>query len=295
MKLSNLNLNALIHFHYIAKNRSLSLAAQELNLSAPAVTHSLNNLEDTLKQKLCVRSRSGFQLTTAGSRLYEATQKIVGELDSFSNSQGNDQEFSGILSVGVLDNFQNADVEEVLRQVSQQFPQMKLSIQSYDSDTISKLILSHELDIGFGSFSNRSPRLRYVKVGEVGLRYYISKNHPLWKKKKVSKEDLHGQKTTWLDNRNRSKSDLELNIFVENQKYKMQFYGFSNNLSAAVQILLSGHAIVPLPESYGDALAKTQPVKKLEIESKSKVLDEFLVFNPGSTSNPVMQKIVTAW
>lgn len=292
MKLSNLNLNSLIHFHSIAKNRSLSLAAVELNLSAPAVTHSLNNLESSLNQKLCDRNRSGFRLTDAGLRLYESTQKIVAELQSYSTAQTDERQYAGTLCIGVLDNFQNKLLDQALCKISEMFPNLKLSIQSYDSDMMNKLILEKELDLGFGTFSNRSPRLKYVKIGEESLKYYISNKHCLWKKKTITKEDLIGQKTTWLDNRNRTKSDLSLNIFIENLKYKMQFYGFSNNLSAAVQILMTGHTVVPLPESYGEALCKTHPIRKIEVTSKTKTIDEVIVFNPSYSDNPAAKEII---
>lgn len=295
MKLNDVPLNALIHFHAIAKNRSLSSAAKELHLSAPAVTHSLNNLEGSLKQKLCVRNRSGFQLTAAGIKLYETTQKVIAELESFSLSQHKDHEFSGILSIGVLDNFENKALEEILKKTSEKFPKMKLSIQSYDSETINQLLLDRELDLGFGTFSNRSPRLKYTKIGEEKLRYYISKNHPLWKKKNLTKDDLIGQKTTWLDNRNRSKADLELHIFAENLKYKMHFAGFANNLSAAVHILMSGHAVVPLPEVYGDSLAKTHSIRKIEVNTRSKTLDEVFVYNPSHLGNPAASEIIRSF
>ena len=294
MNINNINLNALVHFHSIAKNRSLSLAAKELNLSAPAITHALNNLEESLKEKLCTRNRSGFQLTAAGQKLYESTQVIMRQLQSFSHSKEDPKEFSGILSLGVLDHFENKQVEKAITHISKKYPKTKLSIQSYDSDTMNRLLLEKELEIGFGTFSNRSPRLKYVKIGEEKLRYYISKSHPLWKKKAILKEDLLGQKTTWLDNRNRSKSDLETNIFTENLKYKMQFYGFSNNLSAAIQILLSGHAIVPLPEAFGDSICKTHSVRKIEVETKSKVIDEVLVYNPTGFENLVAKDLLVS-
>jgi DNA-binding transcriptional LysR family regulator len=285
LNINNLNLNGLLHFHVIAKNRSLSRAAKELNLSAPAITHSLNNLETALKEKLCIRNRSGFHLTPAGLRLFEATQVIVSQLQKYSVAQEDPKEYSGILSLGVLDHFANHQIESAIHKISIKFPKMKLNIQSYDSDKMNELLLEKELDIGFGTFSNRLPRLKYIKIGEEKLQYYISNHHPLWKKKTISKEDLIGQKTTWLDNRNRTRSDLEMNIFMENLKYKMQFYGFSNNLSAAVQILVSGHAIVPLPETFGDSICKSHPVRKIEVETKSKIIDEVLVYNPTGFDN----------
>lgn len=72
----------------------------------------------------------------------------------------------------------------------------------------------------------------------------------------------------------------------------MQFFGFSNNLSAAVRILLSGHTIVPLPEEYGDALCKTHAVKKLEIDTKTKILDVVAAYNPSQNRNPVTGEVM---
>ncbi|MBC7465152.1 MAG: hypothetical protein H7256_04110, partial [Bdellovibrio sp.] len=149
-----------------------------------------------------------------------------------------------------------------------------------------------EIDIGLGVFSNHSPRIKYTKIGEEKLCYYISKNHPLWTKKILTKDELTGQKVTWLDNHNRKKTDLKLDIFVENLKYKMQFFGFSNNLSGALQILLSGHTVVPLPELYGKSLEKNYPVKKLAFEVKPRVLEQMIASNPSAQLNPCTKFLI---
>lgn len=291
MKLQNLN--TLYHFHIIAKHRSLSTAAQELHLSAPAITHSLKGLEDSIQETLCIRTRSQFTLTAAGLDLFQSTQKIFAELESYEARQKEVHLISPILSIGTLDNFENPRLESAIKKICKQIPQVKLNLQSYDSETINRLLLQGELDFGFGIFSSPSARLKYQKIGEEKLSYYISKNHPLWSKKRLTKEDLANQKVTWLDNRNRKKSDLELNIFVENLKYKMQFYGFTNNLTGALQILLSGHTVVPLPESFGKSLEKNYPVRSLKIESKAKVLDQLVAFNPSAANSPVLQIFIS--
>jgi len=292
LNLQDINLNALLHFHVIAKHRSLSQAAKELHLSAPAVTHSLNNLEGVLGGALCIRTRATFQLTQDGTKLFQLTQTIFKELEAFTTSYEDETQFDGTLNIGVLDHFENLRLQAALEKVVKAFPLLKLNIQSYDSETINKLLLEGEIELGFGVFSQRSPRLKYAKIGEENLRYYISNKHPLWKKKKVQKEDLFGQKTTWLDNQNRKRSDLENNIFVENLKYKMKFFAFSNNLSGALQILLSGHAIVPLPENYGATLEKLHPVKKIEVETKNRILDQIIVYHPSMTSSVAVKMLI---
>ncbi len=284
LNIQGLNLNNLLHFHSVAKHKSLRKAAQELHLSAPAVTHSLNHLEHSISETLCVRNRSEFSLTEAGAQLYKTTQKIFFELENFSIKSSDKENFNGVLNIGILDHFENQMFASAIHKTVKKFPQMKLNVQSYDSDKINQLLIEKEIDIGSGIFNQQSPRLKYSKIGEEKLCYYISKNHPLWSKNKITQLDLVGQKVTWLDNQNRKKSDLELNIFVENLKYKMQFYGFANNLSAALQILISGHSIVPLPEFYGNSLTKQYAVKKIPLDTKGRTLEQSLAYNPSFSS-----------
>ncbi len=293
LKIQDINLNALLHFHVIAKHRSLSQAAEELHLSAPAVTHSLNNLESSLGGALCIRTRALFQLTQEGANLYQLTQSIFKELEAFTINRADETQFDGTLNIGVLDHFENLKLQAALEKVVKTFPLLKLNIQSYDSDTINKLLLEGEIELGFGVFNQKSPRLKYIKIGEETLLYYISNKHALWKKKKMQKEDLFGQKTTWLDNQNRKRSDLENNIFVENLKYKMKFFAFSNNLSGALQILLSGHAIVPLPENYGITIEKLHPVRKINIDTKTRVLDQIMVYHPTMSGSIAAKMLVS--
>jgi LysR family transcriptional regulator, low CO2-responsive transcriptional regulator len=292
LRFQDINLNTLLHYHMIAKHRSLRQAAHELHLSAPAITHSLNNLEQSLNEVLCIRNRSEFALTAAGLSLYKTTQKIFAELEEFTSRQTDPLKFTGILSVGLLDHFKNHSFQIALEKVVKKFPDLKLNVQSYDSDTINQLLIEKEIDIGVGIFNHHSPRIKYSKIGEEKLSYYISKNHPLYSKKKISKEDLQGQKVTWLDNQKRKKSDLELNIFIENLRYKMQFFGFTNNLSGALQILLSGHSIVPLPELYGRSLETQHQARKLDVETKGKTLNEMLAFNPTAQHSPAAKMLI---
>ncbi len=279
--LNRLNLNTLYHFHVVAQMRSLKRAAERLNLSAPAVTHSLNKLEEAIGEALCVRSRSEFSLTPRGRELFQTTESMFSEINEFARRKESEQDFSGILSIGILDHFEEDYFLSAVEAVAKKFPQTKLTIQSFDSDTLNSLILEKELDVAFGVFSQKSPRIKYIKVGHEKMSYFISDKHPLWSKRKVSKEDLVGQKVAWIDNHARKKVDLESQIFVNNPKYKMQFYGFSNNLSGALCILLSGHAVVPLSENFGEQLSKNHAVKKLEFGNRGTELTQYMAYHPG--------------
>lgn len=275
--LSKVNLNALLHFHAAARNRSLRAAAQELGLSAPAITHSINRLEAQFGVRLCIREKGAFQLTERGKSLFERASAAFEELSSFSEEGETSETYKGLLSIGMIDHFENPDFRAVLGSVLGRFPRLKLSLQVSDSGSIQDLVRQGDLDFGFGIFDQRLPGLRYLKVGEEKLQYYVSDRHPLWKKTQVSKLDLHGQSVTWVDTQMRNRTNLERQIFMDHKGYKMKVVAYSNNLGAALKVLLSGYSVVPLPPSYVQSLG-LRNVRMLEVETRAPTITEECVY-----------------
>ncbi|MEI3340661.1 MAG: LysR family transcriptional regulator [Eubacterium sp.] len=66
----NLNLEYYKVFYYVAKYKSITLAAEKLSLSQPAVSQSIRHLEEEVGTPLFVRTAKGMRLTTEGEVLY---------------------------------------------------------------------------------------------------------------------------------------------------------------------------------------------------------------------------------
>jgi len=243
-------LDPIIHFESIARSQSLKKAADELRLSQPAITQSLRKLESNLGVQLCVRSRAKFALTEAGLRLFQISKEIKEKLNSYESFLTDEKEFSGLLSVGVIDNFQNNAFESVIRKTIDLFPKMKLSVQVHAAQEIQTLLAAGEIDIGLGIFNRKVDQLTYRVVGEETIRHYISENHPLWGKREIKSDDLKDLSKTWVDIINRDRSALDAEIFVDGRKQTVKVRSYANNLNAAILILRSGTSIVPLPAEY---------------------------------------------
>ena len=71
-----LNYHHLRYFRTIARESSLTRAAGKLNLSAPALSVQLRQLEDSLGHPLFVRGRGGLSLTEAGRVALECAETI---------------------------------------------------------------------------------------------------------------------------------------------------------------------------------------------------------------------------
>jgi DNA-binding transcriptional LysR family regulator len=248
--LAKIGLDPVLHFEAVARCRSLKLAARELGLSQPAVSHSLNKLEQRIGTPLCLRSRAQFALTEAGKELFRTSQDIKARLKGFEQYLSSKETFDGVLSIGILDHLQSERVERALNQVIAAFPKMKLSLQVYTAAEIQRLVWSGELDVGVGIFNAKQQALRYTAVGEETIYHYISDRHPMWDRRRIAREDVAGLNIAWSDIVSRDRSILESEIFIPNKVPKLRVGSYSNNLHGALQLLSSGHYIVPLPREY---------------------------------------------
>ena len=81
-----MQISQLKQFISIAANGSMSKAAQELNISQPALTVSIRQLEEELGTPLFIRSSKGVSLTNYGRSIYQSVIRIMDELDAIKPS-----------------------------------------------------------------------------------------------------------------------------------------------------------------------------------------------------------------
>ena len=223
----------------------------------------------SLGVQLCVRSRAVFALTEAGKRLFLISQAIKSELRDYENFLRSNEEFDGLLSVGVIDNFQNDVFEKVLKETILVFPKMKLNLQVYAAAEIQNLVVNGEMDIGLGIFNSKLSPLTYRVVGFETISHFISENHPLWNKQNLKKYDLTDYSKSWVDIVNRDRISLQREIFQSGNVQNLKISAYTNNLNAALLLLRSGTSIVPMPIEY---------LKSRNLDFKYRSLDTY--FSP---------------
>ena len=75
-------------FYTVAKYQNISYAAKELDVSQPAVSRIISNIEKRYNTRLFLRSKSGVTLTREGLNLYEKIKNPLIELEKIENSIG---------------------------------------------------------------------------------------------------------------------------------------------------------------------------------------------------------------
>ena len=180
-----LNYHHLRYFRHIARDLNLTRAAKKLNLSAPALSLQLRQLEESLGHRLFERRRSGLELTEAGRIALDYAEAIgrAGEelLDVMQHRPRGGRQVLRIGAVATLSrNFQveflrpvlhRTDVEVVLR--SGGFPELLVMLHSHQVD----LVLSNHPARRDAETHWHSHLLAEQPVGLVGT--------PAWKKRRL--------------------------------------------------------------------------------------------------------------
>lgn len=88
----NINFEYYKVFYVIAKNKNITKAANELNISQPAISRMLKTMEDQMNTKLFIRKTKGVILTNEGRELY----RLIA--DNIDNIMKSEISFSKIIS-----------------------------------------------------------------------------------------------------------------------------------------------------------------------------------------------------
>lgn len=160
---------------------SLTKAARQLNISQPAMSKWLMDLEHQLNQKLVVRSSSGIVFTKAGyiylsgcRECLDAALEMRKELSALS--QKNKQ--SIVLGGSPIRGAQA--FAKIFTQFHNQYPNVDLQFISDKNPVLKKMLIEGTLTMSLlGALETTLPGLEYLKFMDEELLLMLPKNHPL--------------------------------------------------------------------------------------------------------------------
>jgi len=143
------NLSQYRIFYAVAKAGNISRAAKELYISQPAISKSISKLEDGLNTTLFTRNSRGVQLTEEGQILFEHTRPGFEELSLGEQELKRIQEFNlGHIRIGVSNTLCRFIMVDYLKGFIQQFPHIKITIESQSSAHTISMLEQQRIDVG---------------------------------------------------------------------------------------------------------------------------------------------------
>ena len=136
-------------FYITAKNKSITLAAKELYVTQPTVTHCIQKLEEELGCVLFIRGKKGVKLTPEGKVLYKHVSIACEEIWKAENDMNALKEFKkGEILLGASETTLHYFLLPHLKRYKKKYPSIRLKIHNSNTRRMLDAIRNDELDCG---------------------------------------------------------------------------------------------------------------------------------------------------
>lgn len=169
-------------FVAVAQQGTLGRAAETLNLSQPALSKTLNELEQLTGTRLFERGRLGAQLTLVGEQFLTHAVKVLDALNHAGQALSRKESDNiDVVRIGALPTAALGILPSVIGQFHQQQSGITLQVATMNNTMLLAGLKSGELDLGIGRMSDPELMngLNYELLFLESLKLVVRPGHPL--------------------------------------------------------------------------------------------------------------------
>ena len=161
-------------FVAVAKEKNITKASEKLNISQPAITKQIKNLENQLSIKLLIRKSKGIELTYEGEKIYEKLKNPIEELNKIDEKIGKEK----IINIGTHNHMGSCVFGNAINEYCLKYPNVNLNLVCEETKEMIKKLKNGELDIVFAKkeLKQEENEIQYIKMGYLHDVIIASKN-----------------------------------------------------------------------------------------------------------------------
>ncbi|MCL2706231.1 MAG: LysR family transcriptional regulator [Spirochaetaceae bacterium] len=239
-----MNLNYIKTFYYTAKLGSITNAASFLDMTQPAATRQLQELQSELNLVLFDKTGKKLKLTDVGYMLYDVSEKIIElEQEIDKNIKNYQSQKSGNIKIIANEGFGNYYLPDMVILFKKMFPEIALTIEIDKSSNIYNKISTMEYDIGFTDTQMESDNITTTKIFEDSLFLIVSQDNILSDALYFTADNLNNINIVTLCKNSMERTlfegymlenNISANIVCEAPDYHSLKYYVKNNIGAAI-------------------------------------------------------------
>lgn len=239
-----MDMEQLSHFRSVAELKNFTRAAEQLNISQPALSRSIQRLEEELGQPLFERQPRSIELTDAGMLFQSRAEQILLIIED-TKAEICDDGQSGRIRLGAIPTIAPFLLPGLLRQFSNAFPKATLIVQEDTTDHLMKRCKQGELDVAILALPIPT---RYVEVETLfdeELLLVLPLKHPLAKKKRIEIGDVQHYPFVLLDEAHCLSDNI--NSFCRQRAIQPVAVERTSQLMMVQELVSLGHGVSMIP------------------------------------------------
>ncbi|MBT0959035.1 LysR family transcriptional regulator [Alphaproteobacteria bacterium KMM 3653] len=144
------NINTIVAFVTVAREGSVSRAADVLNLTQPAVSHQIKRLGTELGVTLFDRTSTGIQISTDGAAILTKAERVLDAIHDFQRSARQQSgQLSGKLRLGTIVDPEFIRLGHMLARLRLDHPKIETELQHGVSGDVMSWLKKGRIDAGF--------------------------------------------------------------------------------------------------------------------------------------------------
>ena len=280
----NINLELYKTFYYVAKNESISRAANELLISQPAISKAIKTLEDQLNTNLFIRKRDGVELTEAGETIYKKIKDamdFIGSAESDLKTLTNME--SGTINIGASKTIIHEFLMPYIKSFHKAHPNINIKIHTDKPSDIIKKATMGRIDVIFTNLPYTLPQeFNEFKLIDLHDCFIANEDFSEYKNKKLTIKDLENLPLLVLTKGTATRIRLD-NFCEENNIHIKPAMEFSSN-TLIKEFTEEGFGIGLLNEEHIKEELQSGKLFKLDINLTLKEKYLGMVYNKENKS-----------
>ena len=198
--MNRINLRHLEVFRVVMDKGSVTDAAQALNVTQPAVSKVLAQLQSAFGFSLFGRLHGRLHPTGDARRLYVETSSLFDQVTLFEERvMGLRQGLEGNLAVSAIPTLATSIVALTIARFARERPNVRIQLYSEIAGRVIDDVVHHRADLGFAHHALSTPTIEERLMGESEMLCMLRRDHPLAAHKRLTPSLLKDQPLIFLD------------------------------------------------------------------------------------------------
>ena len=167
-----LDLNLLVAFQVLVREKSVSRAAERLFLGQPAMSGALARLREVLQDEILVRTGRGMEPTAKALTLYAQLTPALESIRAtlFEQPAFDPATQSRTFHLGMRDWVETWLMPALVARVQQAAPRVRIAVRASDARQGAHMLENEEIDLGVSVFPDGPPWQRREQLAAMGYR-----------------------------------------------------------------------------------------------------------------------------
>lgn len=275
-------------FQIVCAQMSITKAADELNMTQPAVSIAVKELESFYRTKLFDRLGRKIYLTRAGEKLLAYTNMIIGQFHASISDIRNEADHA-VCRIGVNVTAGEGCLAAITVRLKEEIPNLKLHIAVDNTESIQSMLRKNEIDFAVMDAPSDSRNLTVQKLYSEQMTAVCSQKFKIENSIKLT--DLAAQPLLVREEGSGLRKCVD-RVFEEYGCFIEPLAQSVSNL-ALIELAKSGLGIAILPASLASAFICNGSLKKVNVIDAKFIRDCYLVRYNSKYLSETLKKCIS--